>query len=78
MIIVGNDESDADCNGRPIVLVYDERMMDRPSQPLRALLRDLAMLGFDACRHEGFSFEYWGNYEAKRVYPVVRTILPMC
>ena len=78
LIIVGNDPDDADCRGRPIVLVYDERMMDRPAEPLRALLEDLAALGFDACRREGFSFEYWGNYEAKRTYPVVRTILPMC
>ena len=78
MIIVGNDESDADCRCRQIVLVYDERMMDRPADPLRDLLNDLATLGFDACRREGFSFEYWGNYAAKRTYPVVRTILPMC
>ena len=78
MIIVGNDQSDADCNGRPIVLIYDERMMDRPAELLRALLEDLAVLGFDACRREGYSFEYWGNYEAKKTYPVVRTILPMC
>jgi hypothetical protein len=78
MIIVGNDEADADCQGRQIVLVYDARMMDRPSEPLRPLLEDLATVGFAGCRREGFSCEYWGNYEAKRTYPVVRTILPMC
>ena len=66
MIIVGNDAADVDCKGRPIVLVYDERMMDRPAEPLRVLLQDLATLGFDACRHEGFSFERWGTC------PVVR------
>ena len=62
LIIVGNDAADVDCKGRPIVLVYDERMMDRPAEPLRVLLQDLAMLGFDACRHEGFRFERWGTY----------------
>ena len=72
LIIVGNDAADADCRGRPVVLVYDERMADRPAGPLRTLLQDLAALGFDASRREGYSFEYWGTY------PVVRTILPMC
>lgn len=79
LIIVGNDESDADCRGRPIVLVYDEGL--RPSAPLRTLFGALVNEGevrFDNCKVEGFSFEYWGNYESKRVYPVVRTILPMC
>jgi hypothetical protein len=78
LIIIGNDANDADCQGRPIVLVYDERMMDRPSAPLRTLLEDLARRGFDGCRIEGFSFEYWGSFAEKRTYPVVRTILPMC
>lgn len=81
MIIVGNDESDADCNCRPIVLVYDAEMRNRPSDPLRGLFASLIHEGqvrFEGCRVEGFSFEYWGNYEAKRTYPVVRTILPMC
>ena len=79
MVIVGNDENDADCRGRPIVLIYDEAM--RPSDPLRTLFAALVKNGevrFEGCRVEGFSFEYWGNYEAKRTYPVVRTILPMC
>jgi len=79
LIIVGNDAGDADCQGRPIVLVYDERL--RPSEPLRALFAALVREGevrFDGCSVEGFSFEYWGNYEAKKTYPVVRTILPMC
>jgi len=79
MIIVGNDASDADCRGRPIVLVYDERL--RPAGPLRTLFTSLlhdGQIKFEGCSVEGFSFEYWGNYEAKRTYPVVRTILPMC
>ena len=81
MIIVGNDQSDADCNGRPIVLVYDEHMRNRPAAVLRTLFDKLVQEGqirFEGCSVEGFSFEYWGNYEAKRTYPVVRTILPMC
>lgn len=81
MIIVGNDAADADCQGRQIVLVYDPEMRNRPAEPLRTLLSALIREGevrFDQCRVEGFSFEYWGNYEAKRTYPVVRTILPMC
>jgi hypothetical protein len=81
MIIVGNDAGDADCNGRPIVFIYDAEMRNRPSDPLRTLFSSLLHEGeirFDGCSVEGFSFEYWGNYEAKRTYPVVRTILPMC
>lgn len=75
MIIVGNDESDADCNGRSIVLVYDAEMRNRPAEALRALFGALIQEGevrFEGCRVDGFSFEYWGNYEAKRIYPVVR------
>jgi hypothetical protein len=73
LIIVGNDAADADCRGRPIVMIYDERM--RPSDPLGTLFAALVKGGevrFDGCAVEGFSFEYWGNYEAKRAYPVVR------
>lgn len=73
MLIIGNDAGDADCQGRPIVLVYDELM--RPSDPLRTLFSVLVRNGevqFEGCAVEGFSFEYWGNYEAKRTYPVVR------
>ncbi len=79
LVIVGNDESDADCLGRPIVMVYDELL--RPAESLRTLLAALVCEGevrFDGCNVEGFSFEYWGNYEARKTYPVVRTILPMC
>src|SRR5262245_29003000 len=76
LVIVGNDEADADCRGRPIVLIYDAQMMERPSAPLRALIEDLSRTGFDGCRVPGFSFEYWGSYAVR--YPVVRTILPMC
>jgi hypothetical protein len=79
MIIVGNDASDADCRGRQIILVYDSYA--RPAEPLRALLPfllDQDEFRFQDRHLEGFSFEIWGNYAAKRTYPVVRTILPMC
>ncbi|MEA3193111.1 MAG: hypothetical protein QOD26_1444 [Betaproteobacteria bacterium] len=81
MLIVGNDPADADCRSRQVVMIYDPLMADRPAETLRPLLGALIHEGevrFDRCRVEGFSFEYWGNYEAKRTYPVVRTILPMC
>lgn len=81
LVIVGDDPSDADCQGRPIVFVYDPYIRNRPAETLRTLLASLVREGevrFDGCSVEGFSFEYWGNYEAKRTYPVVRTILPMC
>jgi len=81
MLIIGDDASDADCQARPIVFIYDPHGHNRPAESLRTLLGTLVQNGevrFDGCSVEGYSFEYWGNYEAKRTYPVVRTILPMC
>ena len=89
LVIVGNDaERDADCRCRPVVLVHDARMVNRPSVPLGAMLRRLERegeanikRGFDRLAEfpsRDFRFEYWGNYAQGRVYPVVSTILPMC
>jgi len=82
LVVVGNDaKRDADSRRRQVVMIHDARMMDRPSQPLAALLRRLESAGqgnikrgFDRLSEfpsRGFRFEYWGDYAQGRIYPVV-------
>ena len=88
LVIVGNDsERDPDLRYRGIVMVFDEALVDHPSEPLGVVLRRLVRegggevrAGFDrlleaARSHSAdgvkFELDFWGTFADDRIHPMV-------